>query len=662
MAQTDRNGGFSGDVAIKIPCRVATTTNIAHYGLLTVDGVVLAAGDRVLDKDNTDATLRGIWVASETTWARASDFDGARDITHGTLILITSGNTYANFVFQLTTDNPVIGTSSLTFIDQTPSSLASLAASDGSSLVGFIQSGAGAVARTSQAKMRERVSVNDFGAVGDGIVDDTVAIQAAITTGALKIAGVQGSTYLIDGGLISSTSGQTFDFTGCTIKLKDSATTKWMLKLNGTKSHVIGGTWDGNKANGNSTGSTYDSYCVAMLADYCSCSKMTVSNIFGIGVKGLGNYLLAQENTISGSTHYGIYIDASASTDYRGNKAIGNTIDMSSGGTIGQGILFTASTGQNQLDWELSDNNIIGSQDGGITDAAQCLSVRGKEGLVCNNTTRYGAMGFSEGGANTIITGNRFLALVGSTRYGIETSGGNTIISNNIITNAKQGISASGDINFNLLTITGNTISTDLTANNYGINLQIGTSGTGKQISIVGNKITSFNPIRTIKDITSLMINGNILIGPGSATVNSRGVFLDTPPAAAYVNINNNTFIGFERAYAAYSAGALTVTNLTADNNDLSNDVAASTGGIWNFEGSAVAGVKVRSAGNIDVNGGTKDILDQAANRIVIYSSSYNSPEGNITAGIGSLYASLLTGNTYYIKSTGTGNTGWLAL
>lgn len=59
-------------------------------------------------------------------------------------------------------------------------SLAQTGASVGSALIGFIQSGTGAVARTVQTKQRERITFEDFGAVGDGTTDDHAAIAAAI--------------------------------------------------------------------------------------------------------------------------------------------------------------------------------------------------------------------------------------------------------------------------------------------------------------------------------------------------------------------------------------------------------------------------------------------------------------------------------------------------
>ena len=73
------------------------------------------------------------------------------------------------------------GVSPTAWVDRTDGALRSeLISQDGSSKVGFKQAGTGAVTTNVQSKLLEFVSVKDFGAVGDGVVNDTAAINAAL--------------------------------------------------------------------------------------------------------------------------------------------------------------------------------------------------------------------------------------------------------------------------------------------------------------------------------------------------------------------------------------------------------------------------------------------------------------------------------------------------
>ncbi len=83
---------------------------------------------------------------------------------------------------------------------------ASLAGSAGAGLVGFKQNGVGAVARFVQDKLRETISVKDFGAVGDGVADDTAAIQAAIDAAGNWASVVFAKTLYIPSGTYKITS------------------------------------------------------------------------------------------------------------------------------------------------------------------------------------------------------------------------------------------------------------------------------------------------------------------------------------------------------------------------------------------------------------------------------------------------------------------------
>lgn len=100
----------------KKPVVAATTANITLSGAQTIDGVAVVADDRVLVKDQTDATENGIYIAASGAWARAVDFDGTTDWCKGTLVVAASGTINAGKIFRVTSADPAdIDTSNITF-------------------------------------------------------------------------------------------------------------------------------------------------------------------------------------------------------------------------------------------------------------------------------------------------------------------------------------------------------------------------------------------------------------------------------------------------------------------------------------------------------------------------------------------------------------------
>jgi hypothetical protein len=139
------------DLAIKAPVRVATTgSNITLSGLQTIDGAALNAGDRVLVKDQADATTNGLYNVATGPWTRTVDANNNSQLTQGTQVLVTAGTANAGGAFALTSANPIIlGTSALTFALAAPPvgglTIAPPALSSNQGLV-VSQNGAGTVA------------------------------------------------------------------------------------------------------------------------------------------------------------------------------------------------------------------------------------------------------------------------------------------------------------------------------------------------------------------------------------------------------------------------------------------------------------------------------------------------------------------------------------
>lgn len=100
----------------KSSVRAATTENVGLSGILSVDGINLVVGDRVLVKNQTVATQNGIYVVSAGAWARSADFNEDQEATAGVFFFVEEGITNGDAGFVLTTNNVVtIGISELTF-------------------------------------------------------------------------------------------------------------------------------------------------------------------------------------------------------------------------------------------------------------------------------------------------------------------------------------------------------------------------------------------------------------------------------------------------------------------------------------------------------------------------------------------------------------------
>lgn len=264
-----------------------------------------------------------------------------------------------------------------------------LATSAGSNGVGFIQAGTGAVARTVQAKERDKVSLLDFNVDITGSTECSAGLQAAMTYAASVGAILESprkATYLI-GSSLSIPSGLLADFQYSTIKRQPGSVFNMLANTGGTSISISNLIVDGNRqADGRVATNVSDRFGGIVL------NSVTASELRNVTVN----------NTVNAEDgRAGVYLDSCSRVDlynvggsandrscvYIENSPFVRIFVSYTANNLGSGV-----TSQNSDDCEYYDCYAVGSGYSGI-------SINGKR----NKAARLRATGTAVGYAGINI-------------------------------------------------------------------------------------------------------------------------------------------------------------------------------------------------------------------------------------------------------------------
>lgn len=404
----------------------------------------------------------------------------------------------------------VIMTPASTAVDVTHTVLAD-GASGGSALVGFIQSGTGAVARTVQDKARESVSVKDFGAVGDGVTDDTTSILAANALG--TSLSLTGAKYLFN--ITSYRAGGTPLHSSDNVKISDGQIKvkagSYAVSAPGVVDYY--GMWGFTGNNGLAFNLNFDGNGQATYTPYAPAG----SNVWMIPISLAGNKT--------------------------GQKAIGNTIDSNGGHAIEGSngsrmtIALNSAYQHNGIGTTSTDSFVlIGNTSIAPSDSSYYMNTVTNGTAVGNtgvNNTGGGGLDIA-GGINNVASGNAFTGNKAngvwvlkspntSVTYNRILISGNLLYNNCNYPNNDQGEVQVGDYN-NLaatqgtdVAVIGNYLAPQDTPSGAGYNravwIHAKTANTGVVANVISPDpalITAAQPVIHDKGSTFPIIAGNV--------------------------------------------------------------------------------------------------------------------------------------------------------
>lgn len=553
------------------------------------------------------------------------------------------------------------------------------------SLVTYDPPFTGSVTTTVEDKLAQTVSVKDFGAVGDGTTDDTAAIQAALDSNAGVITFPDG-TYLISAA-IEPNSNQELIGTGGTITMVNNTFAAGIHIDTKSNVHV-----SCLQIIGASGGNSFDQAILIAASTNVTVENCLIQDIgneavspnewgHGIEINGASTNVKIVNNTIKNIKGYGNLRGDGITVRSSSNTLIeGNTIDTTRRMQIA--VIDDA------IDVKIIGNHLLNGYLAGIDIEPNSVNTTGEITIQGNTIRNFG----SKPGATT-----------GVQYYGIDLHSNEfdniSIVGNIITAEVAQAISCIHGQNIaKFATISGNV----LWCNGYADGMDLFSGNGFKNLVISSNIIREFavNGITGDKNGT-VVVESNLL--ESSQATAAYGIRLSTGASdETYTSVIgnsvkiNSTVIGagiFLQGLNGLTIQNNTVTVASGNGIEVYSNIANMTGAVisGNFAIDTNTGLYayyLRAAGAGAVancvfggNAQTGFTTHLATSGSVTFARSINpagfamntanliwltgsgTPEGAVTADVGSLYTRSNGGanTTLYIKESGTGNTGWVA-
>ena len=545
------------------------------------------------------------------------------------------------------------------------------------------------------------VDVRDYGATGDGSIDDTVALQAALDAGggasalALHLGvRVPAGTYIVNSVTVSARAALLLA-DGATLKHKTSSTDH-MIKFTGTEFRISGGTIDGNRA-GQGANRRYTIRCEIPSTAVVDVSRVNFTSTLAAGVYGatFGGTLnvqdcrfedMAEHDNIAGHWTAAVYVESGESGQrgicrFNRNTLIGTNAPANVGGAPG-GLFFAPTLDYANGIGNFSSMEAIGNhfwgigQNCNVNDIGPIHTYPATDGVrVIGNY--FEQCGFSAIAAksvqNFVCTGNvivngqtnaKNIASEGAISYAPGYHSGVTqrpraVISGNVIdtpggqATAKQdGISVLG---------TSTSYATDVVISNN----VIAGCGNGVQVAYCENVTISGNRIDGATGGTAGTEYG-VRIAQTTGTVQLRGNHITAPNGHGVYALNNVNLSEWyvsdntieHSAAATYGVIIRGVTLLKMSGNSITSTGAAVS---ITTDGTNNVGTLAWDTSNTIV--GTQGIIFASIGNVTGHMVYASVPEGSVTAPVGTLYTRTTAGQpALYVKASGTGNTGWIAV